>query len=73
MPWYTSAIGKAIQGTAIALVTWLVLYLTKEHLGRTAALVVAAVIFLFFIFVVWARMRMQAGGGGAGRPPDAAS
>ena len=72
MPWYTTAIGKAIQGTAIALITWLVLYLTKEHLGRTAALVVATVIFLFFVFVVWARMRMRAGGG-AGRPPDAAS
>ena len=72
MPWYTTAIGKAIQGTAIALVTWLVLYLTKEHLGRTAALVVAAVIFLFFIVVVWARMRMRAGGS-AGRPPDAAA
>jgi 4-amino-4-deoxy-L-arabinose transferase-like glycosyltransferase len=58
-----SLIMRAVQGTAIALVTWLVLYLTKEHLGRTAALVLAGVIFLFFVFAFWARMRVRAGGG----------
>jgi hypothetical protein len=65
---HNSAIGKAVQGTVIALVTWLALYLTKETLGRTAAMVLAAVIFLFFLFVFWARMRVRAGGGQ--RPPD---
>jgi hypothetical protein len=54
---------KAVQGTAIALVTWLALYLTKEHLGRTAALVLAAVIFLFFVLAFWARMRLRTRGG----------
>jgi len=62
---------RAVQGTAIALVTWLVLYLTKESLGRTAALILAAIIFLFFVLAFWARMRLRAGGG-AKRPPDGA-
>jgi hypothetical protein len=66
---HNSAIGKAVQGTVIALVTWLALYLTKETLGRTAALVVAVVIFLFFVLVLWARTRVRAGGG-ATRPPE---
>jgi hypothetical protein len=65
---HNSAIARAVQGTVIALVTWLALYLTKETLGRTAALVVAAVIFLFFVLVLWARMRVRAGG--ASRPPE---
>lgn len=50
----------AVKGTVIALVTWLALYLTKEHLGRTAALVLAAVIFVLFVLVAWARMRVRA-------------
>jgi hypothetical protein len=66
---HNSAIGKAVQGTVIALITWLALYLTKETLGRTAALVVAVVIFLFFVLVLWARMRVRAVGG-ASRPPE---
>jgi hypothetical protein len=65
---HNSAIARAVQGTVIALVTWLALYLTKETLGRTAALVVAVVIFLFFVLVLWARMRVRAGG--ASRPPE---
>ena len=66
---HNSAIAKAVQGTAIALATWLVLYLTKETFGRTAALVVAVVIFLFFVLVLWARMRVRAGDA-SGRPPE---
>lgn len=69
MAGHSDALGKAIKGTIIALVTWLVLYLTKEHLGRTAALILAGVIFLFFVFIVWARVRMRSGGG-ALRPPE---
>ncbi|MPZ58544.1 MAG: hypothetical protein GEU91_19040 [Rhizobiales bacterium] len=65
---HKSAIRKALQGTAIALITWLVLYLTKEHLGRTAALVLAVVIFLFFALVLWARMRPRARNGA--NPPS---
>ena len=65
---YSAAIGTAIKGTLLALVTWLVLYLTKEHLGRTAALILAGVIFLFFVFVFWARARMRTGGGSS--PPS---
>jgi 4-amino-4-deoxy-L-arabinose transferase-like glycosyltransferase len=60
---YSGPIWKAVQGTAIALVTWLVLYLTKESLGRTAALIVAAVVLLFFVLAFWARMRLRSGGG----------
>lgn len=60
---YSGPIWKAVQGTAIALVTWLVLYLTKESLGRTAALIVAAVILLFFVFAFWARARVRSRGG----------
>jgi hypothetical protein len=59
MAWRDTRIGRAAQGTAIALLTWLVLYLTKEHLGRNAALVVACLIFLFVIFVIWARFRRR--------------
>jgi len=65
---YSGAIGTAIKGTALALGTWLVLYLAKEHLGRTAALALAGVIFLFFVFVFWARTRLRAGG--QNRPPE---
>jgi hypothetical protein len=60
---YSGPIWKAVQGTAIALVTWLALYLTKESLGRTAALILAAVIFLFFVLAFWARMRLRSGRG----------
>jgi hypothetical protein len=66
---YGDAIGMAIKGTLLALGTWLVLYLTKEHLGRTAALALAGVIFLFFVLVFWARMRLRAGAGQQ-RPPE---
>jgi hypothetical protein len=56
---HSSAIGTAVKGTVIALVTWLVLYLTRETLGRTAAMVLAGLIFLFFVLVFWARMRVR--------------
>ena len=52
------AIGQAVKGTAIALVTWGVLYVTKEQFGRTAALVVAVVLLVMFLLVVWARLRL---------------
>ena len=65
---HAAPIKKALQGTVIALVTWLVLYLTKEHLGRTAALILAAVIFLIFVFAFWSRLRLRAGGGSG--PPS---
>ena len=52
--------GQAIKGTGIALATWLVLYVTKEQFGRTAALVVAAAIFLAFVLIFWGRMRVRA-------------
>lgn len=69
MAQYSSAIRTAVKGTVIALVTWLVLYLTKEHLGRTAALILAGVIFLLFALAALARARLRAGGG-AERPRE---
>lgn len=55
-----AAISMAVKGTVLALATWLALYVTKETFGRTAALVVASVIFLFFVFVFWARLKVRA-------------
>jgi 4-amino-4-deoxy-L-arabinose transferase-like glycosyltransferase len=49
----------AVKGTVIALATWLALYLTKETFGRTAAIVLAVLIFLFFLLVLWARVRLR--------------
>jgi predicted membrane-bound mannosyltransferase len=60
-PQHSTAIKQAVKGTVIAGVTWLALYLTKEHLGRTAALILAAVIAVLFVLVLWARLRLRAG------------
>jgi hypothetical protein len=68
MPGHSLALGMAIKGTVLALGTWLVLYLAKESLGRTAAMILAGAIFLFFVLVFWARMRLRAGGGS--NPPS---
>lgn len=57
---HSDAISMAVKGTVLALATWLALYVTKETFGRTAALVVALVIFLFFVFVFWARRQVRA-------------
>jgi hypothetical protein len=49
------AIRKAIQATALAGLTWLALYLAKEHLGRGAALALAGIILLAVVLLVLAR------------------
>jgi hypothetical protein len=61
---HRTAVGMAVKGTLIALVTWLALYVTKETFGRTAALVLAVLLFLLLLLVLWARMRLRTRGRG---------
>ena len=66
MSWLNTRIGKVAQGTAIALITWGVLHLTREYLGRTAAMIAAGLILAIFILGLVVRARLAAGG----RPPS---
>ena len=61
MPWFSPRIGNVVKGTVIALVTWGVLYLAKEHLGRTAAFIVAGLILGVFIVALFGRAWLTAG------------